>query len=364
MRPGRKSPTEPDGRSPHYQLRVLCRSLYRHGNHSAAARSNAHSRVFQLPFSKFRKPDGSLYDSTSTTTVLRDSTVTMLTTPIVTSKARAAYNCNTLVGFELENYGSTGTASSHWEKRIILNDFMMSTLTMDAVYSDVSLAVLEDSGWYKVDYSYTDPIVFGRDKNCDFFTRKCVAGGIAQFSDFCVTPSNNECVLRICAKRRVMWEIGLLHRPHIINISVIHSLRAWTPLQISVLLDPFGNGDCKNRGSIATFYQPVLFGEQLCDTCMCFTGTYILQYRVIANPLHSGCHSVVCDNGVAKVTKSLVQWKAAKSQTSPGTPDTSTAHHMNAYAETALALMAALGTESASGEVASAMMAIRSSTVR
>ena len=35
-------------------------------------------------------------------------------------------------------------------------------------FSRFSFALLEDSGWYKVDYSYADSFAYGADNGCEF----------------------------------------------------------------------------------------------------------------------------------------------------------------------------------------------------
>ena len=38
---------------------------------------------------------------------------------VMQNEGRAHFNCPTLGGVELENQGGSGTAGSHWEKRIL-----------------------------------------------------------------------------------------------------------------------------------------------------------------------------------------------------------------------------------------------------
>jgi len=45
--------------------------------------------------------------------------VQLLVTPNVIEQAMAHYNCSTLRGVEVENQGGPGTATSHWEQRIL-----------------------------------------------------------------------------------------------------------------------------------------------------------------------------------------------------------------------------------------------------
>ena len=116
-------------------------------------------------FQYFHKPDGDPYTSEEITEVInrRDKDVTIVKLPTVVSKARAAFGCSTLEGLELEDQGGEGTAGSHWEKMFMYGDFMQGdTGTDDWIFSDITFAVLEDSGWYSIDYSQTDSILWGK----------------------------------------------------------------------------------------------------------------------------------------------------------------------------------------------------------
>jgi leishmanolysin-like peptidase len=100
-------------------------------------------------------------------------TITYLKTPKVLEKARAHFGCATLPGVELEDAGSSGTAGSHWEKRIFNNEYMTGSSAFDPVYSDITMALFEDSGWYQVNYSAAAEFYFGRLEGCDFVRPRC-----------------------------------------------------------------------------------------------------------------------------------------------------------------------------------------------
>jgi leishmanolysin-like peptidase len=69
---------------------------------------------------------------------------------------------------ELENQMSDDTYTV-WEKRIFSDDFMTGNqYTADTGYSRVSFAVLEDTGWYTVNYEYATPMNFGKNRGCSF----------------------------------------------------------------------------------------------------------------------------------------------------------------------------------------------------
>ncbi|KAG6503327.1 hypothetical protein ZIOFF_035638 [Zingiber officinale] len=51
-------------------------------------------------------------------------------------------------GLELEDGGGRGTVGSHWEKRLLMNEIMTGSVDTRSVVSEMTLALLEDSGWY------------------------------------------------------------------------------------------------------------------------------------------------------------------------------------------------------------------------
>jgi proprotein convertase subtilisin/kexin type 5 len=58
------------------------------------------------------------------TDVFRGVENTKIVTPKVVATAKKYYNCPTVDGMELENEGGSGSRGSHWEKSILMNEFM------------------------------------------------------------------------------------------------------------------------------------------------------------------------------------------------------------------------------------------------
>ncbi|XP_065832191.1 leishmanolysin-like peptidase [Oscarella lobularis] len=103
-----------------------------------------------------------VWDNTTIATVTRNNwqtrsgvshNVNIVVTPKLKALARTHFNCLLLDGVELENQGSAQTAFSHWEKRLLENEAMTGTFTQNPVFSEITFALLEDSGWDKPDYS-------------------------------------------------------------------------------------------------------------------------------------------------------------------------------------------------------------------
>ena len=96
-------------------------------------------------------------------------------TPKVISYAKQYFNCDSITGVELENEGGYDDYdNSHWEARILLGEYMNSeTFTPEQAISGFTLALLEDSGWYKVN-NYTGGLMrFGKNQGCDFLYKDC-----------------------------------------------------------------------------------------------------------------------------------------------------------------------------------------------
>ena len=130
----------------------------------------------------------------TTTKIFDGSFVTFINSPKVLTASRQHFNCRTLNGIPLENQGSEGTAGSHWEARYMLGDYMISTDYIDNVISDITLALFEDSGFYKVEYYSGGLFKFGKNMGCEFFDKKCVENGRTDFEkDFCINPNDNFC---------------------------------------------------------------------------------------------------------------------------------------------------------------------------
>lgn len=115
-----------------------------------------------------------------------------MVTPKVVEKARDFFDCKDLEGPELENQPTAQCSfvGSHWEQRLFMQEIQASTTAITPAFvSEVSLALFEDSGWYKVDYNRADRLVkglhWGYKQGCDFVRKKCVEGGKPTHAYWC-----------------------------------------------------------------------------------------------------------------------------------------------------------------------------------
>jgi leishmanolysin len=64
-------------------------------------------------------------------------------------------------GMEIEDGGGGGTAGSHPESRVYLSEVMCGIFVGYVTISGLSLAILDDTGWYEVNYSLAEPHPWG-----------------------------------------------------------------------------------------------------------------------------------------------------------------------------------------------------------
>jgi len=99
----------------------------------------------------------------------------------LTTKLRNHYGCSSLQGALMENGGGSGTSSSHFERKVFLYEFMASGSIHGRRVSELSLAMLEGSGWYTPNYDYAEPYFFGKGQGCSFVT----GSSCTNFDEFC-----------------------------------------------------------------------------------------------------------------------------------------------------------------------------------
>jgi hypothetical protein len=121
---------------------------------------------------------------------VRNHFTKIITLPNVVQKAKEHFNCSSIKGFPLEDQSN---GRMLWEQRIMMGDIMTATWLTRPVISEITLALFEDSGWYKVNYNYAGVLNWGEGMGCEFITDSCQKAamtiGSHSFCDF--RPSSN-----------------------------------------------------------------------------------------------------------------------------------------------------------------------------
>ncbi|XP_078581847.1 leishmanolysin-like peptidase [Branchiostoma floridae x Branchiostoma japonicum] len=100
-------------------------------------------------------------------------TVNVIITPKVVEEIRNHFNCSDLQGAEIENQGGAGTEWNHWEKRLLESEAMTGSHTQNRAFSRLTLALMEDTGWYRANYDMAEPLLWGKNLGCDFAKKSC-----------------------------------------------------------------------------------------------------------------------------------------------------------------------------------------------
>ncbi|KAK7199184.1 major surface protease gp63 [Novymonas esmeraldas] len=128
------------------------------------------------------------------------SNVPVIKSPSVVARARAHFGCSSQTFLELEDMGGEGTKLSHWKRRSMKDD-LMAGITVAGIYSAMTIAAMEDTGFYKGNYSMAEPMMYGRNAGCGLVQDKCVVKGVSQFpAMFCGSANRTNLV---CASDRL-----------------------------------------------------------------------------------------------------------------------------------------------------------------
>ncbi|GAM20237.1 hypothetical protein SAMD00019534_034120 [Acytostelium subglobosum LB1] len=89
-----------------------------------------------------------------------------IVSPNVVNFVRDHYDCDSIGYAELEDAGGAGTSGSHWEKRTAGEEYMLGFVSPLAPITNLTLSLLKDTGWYDIDYSHSEKLVFGKNLGC------------------------------------------------------------------------------------------------------------------------------------------------------------------------------------------------------
>lgn len=130
-----------------------------------------HEALHALGFSSFLFPKyvdpntGSNYDNFP---AKDDAGAYFVNSPKALKLFRDHFGCQEAAGIPLEAKGGSGSVGSHWEDTVMYMDTMMSYGHQGKHLTDMTISLLEDSGWYMVDYDMVFPYDYNKNIGCDF----------------------------------------------------------------------------------------------------------------------------------------------------------------------------------------------------
>lgn len=247
------------------------------------------------------------YAVPATTTVAysheRGQLVAKLVTPTVAAFVQAHFNCSTLPGAELESQDA-GCVGSHWEERLFEPEYMTPVSSFRNVFSGLTLAFFEDSGWYRANQSQAQRLFFGERRGCAFATDKCIDPETAKpaASDhYCTDSEIESCSLDATSRSVCAISTG---KSGILSIYQYfrdddtkggdNEFADFCPLNVGYSL-----GDCTVAGNLALApgTDINILGETYCPTCRC-TATSLRSSDssdwVVSARRQTGCYAMRC----------------------------------------------------------------------
>lgn len=100
-----------------------------------------------------------------------------IVTPKVRTVARNQFDCQSVSGGQLENQpsGSDSCTGDHWDERLFYPEALSGVISPTTnILSAITLALMEDTGWYKANYTQCRSSPWGLGAGCDFVTEPCL----------------------------------------------------------------------------------------------------------------------------------------------------------------------------------------------
>jgi leishmanolysin-like peptidase len=137
-------------------------------------------------------------------------------TPTVVNVVANQFDCKAgataveTIGARLDNFEHFDCIGSHWSSRYFADETMVSrNMPWEQSISAVTLALFEDTGWYKANFSAAEPASFGYGAGCDFLTSDCILDdGVPEFGEdtFCKTLTDESAIrCDVSHKRFTKW---------------------------------------------------------------------------------------------------------------------------------------------------------------
>ena len=234
-----------------------------------------------------------------TTRIFDGSFVSFVNSPKVLTAARQHFNCTSLNGVPLENQGSTGSAGSHWEARYMLGDYMISSDYCDNVISDITLALFEDSGIYKVNYYSGGLFKFGKNTGCSFFNRKCIEDGGTDFpEEFCTINNQYFCTRTKLTKGQCLITEAVDTIPKRYRYFDDDDLGGFASANFCPVSNVLQQSNDYYPGSCAVGSSSLSaeYGEEIGKTSFCFISSLLPSNSQLNNNERAICYKVECDS--------------------------------------------------------------------
>lgn len=225
--------------------------------------------------------------------------------------AQKYFNCNSIIGIPLITKKYDNSISTHWNSRYMLGDIMIEMIYADMVLSEITLAVLESTGWYEVNYFTGGLFRFGKNAGCDFIDKACLKYGHTDFTnEFCTKKglfmcsagrlSRGICYINDNLDQSISKKnnLFLFSEPNKGGLSITEYCPVSTPnieMNDYIFSDSCSIGDSIYSNS---------FGEVISTDSACFLTNLFLKndpgIQTFSKQMTAVCYEYICDSSTRK----------------------------------------------------------------
>lgn len=251
----------------------------------------------------------------------------MMVTPRVMEISKQYYGCSTVEGAELEDEVPTSQClGSHWDERTMYDELMSPVVQGHPEGNRVSaftLALFEDTGWYKANYANAEPMVWGHKAGCDFINKKCVNPSTQTAlpdppNTFCDTNGEEGCTydLKAEGKCQVSTYNGALP-PAFQYFAASNRGGPNSHLDYCPIYQPYSNRHCSDTSVNAELGSHGKRGQLYSSKSFCAKTTLKADGNWAPNGVDFKCYTMVC--GTNKTINIILNRQYLATPTAPVT---------------------------------------------
>jgi leishmanolysin len=256
----------------------------------------------------------SRFPSMTATRVKADGrTVREVVSPTVKQKVREHFGCPTATGAEMEDWDSP-SIPNHWEKSVFFSEYMTGILDENfQPVSPITLALLQDLGFYKVNFEMAEKFVAGKGAGCSWLNSRC---DTRSGSNFCRTQNEPGCTYDHMAKgfcNKMTWSGTIPVTSYTSSSSLPQYFRYFGSANVGggtamsnfcPMITAYSNGDCTESQNFNPSIDNIL-GNQYGSYGRCFSSSVLsTQYwgGTLSNDGKTRCHTFTCKaNGGVRI---------------------------------------------------------------
>ncbi|GMF56750.1 unnamed protein product [Phytophthora fragariaefolia] len=271
------------------------------------------------PFDYFVEPSSNTVQYSTE----RGHVVAKMVTPNVAAFVKSHFDCDSLTGAEIEQQDNSGCLGSHWEERIFEPEYMTPVDSFRNVFSALTLAFFEDSGWYRANLSTAERMHFGEDRGCAFATEKCInpdTGKPVATDHYCTSNTAESCsvdatsrsVCTISARRSIPKDYQYFPGA---PTKGGDDFADFCPINVG-----YTYGDCSNPTNLVFPAKTKIniLGESYCSNCKCTATTLRSEDStnwLVNSRRQSGCYAMRCiADGTKTPSKSIIEFTIPRSK--------------------------------------------------